>query len=388
MKNPISSYRNQAETAVSLTGLIFVILILQVYLMVGFVRAAGAEEQWRAKWEQTVAKAKAEGVIAMAAPPGTRYRRALTDGFQKEYPSIKIEYFGGFPVQLEPRILTERRANRFLWDVYVNGPPSAIFTLKTRGALEPILPAMILPEVRDEKSWVRGFKPGMGFADKTPPFTFFMFDATVSSVLFINRSVVKKSDFNSLQDLLDPGWKGKIVMDDPRREGPGVNALSILAANYGKDFVRRLLTEQEVVFTRNRRQIAEWLLRGRYPLAIAVSSQEIADFKSRGIGKHVERFKAKFPVADTFSPGFGAVALFSKAPHSNAAKVYLNWLLSKKGQRAWAKGTARNSRRADVPAADPAHAIDEHSPYMVFQNEENMPLRREMGALAKKVYKR
>lgn len=179
----------------------------------------------------------------------------------------------------------------------------------------------------------------MGFADKNPPSTFLMSDATVSSVLFVNRSVVKKTDFNSLKDLLDSRWKGKIVMDDPRREGSGVNALSILAANYGKDFVRQLLTQQEVVFSRNRRQIAEWLLRGRYPLAMAVSSQEVADFRKRGIGKHVERFKAKFPVADTYSPGFGGVALFSKAPHSNAAKVYLNWLLSKKGQQAWAQVT-------------------------------------------------
>ena len=51
-------------------------------------------------------------------------------------------------------------------------------------------------------------------------------------------------------------------------------------------------------------------------------------------------------------PGFGAVALMDKAPHPNAAIVYLNWLLSKEGQTEYAK-SGRNSRRLDVPPSDP-----------------------------------
>ena len=363
-------------------------VITAAFLSFSLVYAAEVKPAAQAEWEQVVAKAKAEGVVTLAGPPGTAYRKGLVDEFQKDYPGIQVEYLGGFPVELEPRILAERRAGRFLWDAYVHGPPSPVFTLKPEGALEPILSALILPEVKDEKKWIRGFKPGMGVADKSPPFVSFMFDATTSSIFHVNRALVKKEELNSPQDLVKPGLKGKIVMDDPRREGPGVNALAILSANYGRDFVRRFLAEQEVVFTRDRRQIAEWIVRGRYPVAIAVGSQELTEFQNLGIGKEVERFVGTWPKVSSFSPGFGAVAMFTKAPHPHAARLYVNWLLSPRGQQAWVTAMkTRNSRRVDVAPGDPAMTIDEKSSYMVFQSEEGWPVRRDMEALAKEVYK-
>jgi ABC-type Fe3+ transport system substrate-binding protein len=54
------------------------------------------------------------------------------------------------------------------------------------------------------------------------------------------------------------------------------------------------------------------------------------------------------------SSAFGSLALMNRAPHPNAAKVFINWLLSRDGQTLFQKvmsqpGDARNSRRADVP---------------------------------------
>ena len=46
------------------------------------------------------------------------------------------------------------------------------------------------------------------------------------------------------------------------------------------------------------------------------------------------------------------MSLMDHAPHPNAAKVYINWLLSKAGQADWVK-TGHNSRRLDVPHARP-----------------------------------
>ena len=41
--------------------------------------------------------------------------------------------------------------------------------------------------------------------------------------------------------------------------------------------------------------------------------------------------------------------LFNKAPHPNAAKVYINWLLSKEGQTVFARANGYVSARLDVP---------------------------------------
>ena len=54
------------------------------------------------------------------------------------------------------------------------------------------------------------------------------------------------------------------------------------------------------------------------------------------------------------SSAFGSLALINRAPHPNAAKVFINWLLSREGQTLFQKvisvpGDARNSRRIDVP---------------------------------------
>jgi ABC-type Fe3+ transport system substrate-binding protein len=54
------------------------------------------------------------------------------------------------------------------------------------------------------------------------------------------------------------------------------------------------------------------------------------------------------------SSAFGSLALMNRAPHPNAAKVFINWLLSPEGQTLFQRvisqpGDPRNSRRADVP---------------------------------------
>jgi len=50
------------------------------------------------------------------------------------------------------------------------------------------------------------------------------------------------------------------------------------------------------------------------------------------------------------SDSFGGVSLMNRAPHPNAGKVFINWLLGKAGQTAWSKAMEQVSRRADVPS--------------------------------------
>jgi iron(III) transport system substrate-binding protein len=49
------------------------------------------------------------------------------------------------------------------------------------------------------------------------------------------------------------------------------------------------------------------------------------------------------------SGGFGHMALVNKSPHPYAAKVMINWLLSKEGQLKWQEKTDNNSLRTDIP---------------------------------------
>jgi len=78
--------------------------------------------------------------------------------------------------------------------------------------------------------------------------------------------------------------------------------------------------------------------------------------------------------------GFGSVVLIQRAPHRNAVKVYLNWLLSKDGQLEWSKASGYLSRRLDVPRdhLDPVLIPQEGARYQPNYKEEYVNLRDEI----------
>jgi ABC-type Fe3+ transport system substrate-binding protein len=77
--------------------------------------------------------------------------------------------------------------------------------------------------------------------------------------------------------------------------------------------------------------------------------------KAKNQGLPVSNFPPyHFKEGINISSAFGQLALMNRAPHPNAAKVFINWYLSREGQVAFQKaismpGDAKNSRRIDIP---------------------------------------
>ena len=100
---------------------------------------------------------------------------------------------------------------------------------------------------------------------------------------------------------------------------------------------------------------------------------------------HLSHLQLKFHLHllhPTMSTGFGTVSMMDHAPHPNAAKLYINWLLSKAGQTDWGQ-TGHNSRRLDVPHPDPASFPAAGAEYGADQSEAAIPSRDQAAALAK-----
>jgi iron(III) transport system substrate-binding protein len=101
------------------------------------------------------------------------------------------------------------------------------------------------------------------------------------------------------------------------------------------------------------RQAVDWLATGRFSLYIPSQGGGIVKAKNQGLP--VDQFGTyHFIEGVNLSSAFGSLALMNRAPHPNAAKVFVNWLLSREGQTLFQKvvsvsGDARNSRRIDVP---------------------------------------
>lgn len=339
-------------------------VMLGLFLVLSLFSHAQAQTGWQAEWERVLAAAKKEGRLSIAGAPGDTYRKALTAGFEKSYPEIRLEYAGMSGRDSVPKIVRERQAGIYQWDIYIGGPTSALAGLKPLGAFDPLRPALIRPEVFDDGKWLGGFQEG--FVDLEGKL-YYAFDGTVTQPVHVNRSVIPRGEIKSAKELLDAKWAGKIVWEDPRHEGAGLNAGLDFSLVYGEDFLRRLLREQKIAYTRDRRQMAEWAVRGRYPVAVALPTDLVIIFQEKGAGQALEPLEQA--LVNSLIPGFGGLALMNRAPNPNAAKVYLNWLLSSDGQRDWAQTVQRNSRRLDVPPGDSARSAKAGRKYLNTQAE-------------------
>ena len=118
----------------------------------------------------------------------------------------------------------------------------------------------------------------------------------------------------------------------------------------GAEFVRKFFGEMDLTYSRDGRQMIDWLGAGKYPLAFFVS--DIEDAAKQGLP--VKFFDpGQFKEGAFVGPSQGGVNLFKNAPHPNAAKVALNWLLSREGQETYQKVYAelndvRQSMREDI----------------------------------------
>lgn len=340
-----------------------------------------------AEWNQLLKAAREEGKVVVLGPPGAPDRKALTEGFQKSFPGIEVEYTGSSGFQIVPRLQAERRAGRYLADVHVGNPGSILTSMLPAGMLDPVRPALVLPEVLDPSKWWEG---GLEYADQAGKYNV-VFSTDVRTHVVANPKLVKKEEMRSYWNLLDSKWAAKIVMKDPLVRGPGGGTALFwyIHPALGKEFIRRFFTEQRVAVSNNDRQILEWVAQDRYAIGVGHSTNIATDFMRKGLS--IEELRSDlFKEGSNLNAGFGTVTLINRAPHPNAAKVYLNWLLSKEGQTDWSLGSGYPSRRLDVPRdhLDPLKLPKDGVAYQKQYKEEYTRLQDEVNEFVGKLLKK
>ena len=167
------------------------------------------------EWASAVAAARKEGKVVVNTFPGDGFGRALK-AFTQAYPEIKLEHTQLHSQNFAPRILQERQANLFTWDVATIPTSTAFQVLRPAGVWDPVRPAIILPEAKDDAGWEGGFERGFSLA-KDRALTY-GFVANRGGGITINTDLVKE-DLKGLTDLLNPRWKGKLLLPDVRVMG-------------------------------------------------------------------------------------------------------------------------------------------------------------------------
>jgi len=145
----------------------------------------------------------------------------------------------------------------------------------------------------------------------------------VVSVLYNTRLVKAEEAPKSLADLLDPKWKGKILSDDMRALGGGAVFFMVTTQKFGKEFHEKL-AEQQPHMNRDLRGNYPRIARGEYPIYVPYTLPDILELKGLPV-------KAVLPPEGQPYVRFDG-AIFKGAPHPNAARLFLDFLLSDEGQ--------------------------------------------------------
>lgn len=333
--------------------------------------STGSPDQ--AIWNELTEAARKEGKLVLAGNPSPENRDAIPNAFKERF-GVEIEYLVGRGSDLQNRIGSERAAGIYSVDLVFSGSPVTYGMLR-EGWFDPLLPHLVVPEVTDPSVWRNNQLP---FLDPEKRFIFKVFDQ-VTGEWFFNTQQVSDAELRSLDDLVNAKWRGKIVLEDPTVSGSGQGDGVYLYLVKGEEFFKRVYVDQQPVFSRDRRQMSDWIARGTYLITSGLSVEDLPSIIEQGLP-----VKGLGPLAaDRYrtSSGGSTLAILKNAPNRNAAKLFVNWLASREGMQLVGKIEARVPVRKDIeaPWAQPWQIPKEGLDYIdtdhyVYQNETVPPI--------------
>jgi len=306
-----------------------------------FALAAEPKSAWQADWEKTVKAAEEERELVIYMTQA--FEPVFRETFQKKFPKIKVTLVTGRGPELSQRVMSERRAGKFIADLYISGNITPLTVFHRAKILEPVKPLLLLPEVVDTSGWYEG----KHHYDDPENRYIFVFEGTPrSGEITYNTKLVNPSEIKSYWDLLTPKWKGKIVSVDPMISGP-ISAAQIFFYKHpdlGPEYIRRLHAETDMMIVRSNEQLLDWLSAGKYAFGLGARQVDAAMMQGLPLNQFLPGSLKEGSSVTAYN---GTLSLFNRAPHPNAAKVAINWLLSREGQTTWLNSKHKSGRIND-----------------------------------------
>jgi ABC-type Fe3+ transport system substrate-binding protein len=239
--------------------------------------------------------------------------RPLAAAFEKKYPGITMHYSRATNSDTALKIMNEARARRLQADVFDG--TNSIYPL-----LDAHLVAAYAPKAAE--SYPADIKDPKGY--------------WTAMNLFIlttgyNTNMVKPADVpHTYADLLDPKWKGKIAWtNDPTPQGPPGfihNILATMGQEKGMEYLRKFAAQDPVFIPASQRVVLNHVIAGEYPLGVMTFNHHAAISAAQGAPVNWIRME---PLLETTN----LIGLLKDAPHPNAARLLVEFVLSPEGQK-------------------------------------------------------
>jgi len=317
-----------------------------VAALIGFTAASSAHAQdWKAEWDKTVAAARQEGELWLAAPINPIVQRFVAKVWPEAWPDIKLKAtptFGAWSTRTQE----ERKIGKYLYDAYLSGVGPAVYDASGE-LFDPLPPALILPDIKNPETW-GGWDEAFGDRHHDRLLSF----ATFTGTIWYNASEVPRAEADRLgfKVLLDPKYKGKIAWWDPRLpQTAGATYAHLIYKVEGWETLKKIIVDQESVFYSDAQAATEAVVRGKAVFALGANlDNRLEQFRKAGINIDI-RPLGRTPQTAHLAYGGTSIAIMSKPVHPNAARLFVNWFLTKEVQEKLLPELRHNSRRKDMP---------------------------------------
>jgi hypothetical protein len=226
--------------------------------------------------------------------------------------------------------------------------------------------------VKDESLWLDGHH---WWGDpKTKQYVFCYAFPQGDTGIAVNPKLVNPDEINSYWDVLDKKYDGLRASGD-MGFSVGAHTVATMWMMVGKDWLRRWITEAKPMISSDTNLIVNWLIEGRYGLAMFLSGRELAhldDLAAKG-APVLRMTKILKEGADADPGSTGNFVVVKNEPNPNATKFFVNWFLSKEGQLVLqTKYRAGDSLRTDIPKdmLDPRFRRQEGARFRVLTTED------------------
>jgi iron(III) transport system substrate-binding protein len=332
---------------------ISLVLLIVALLAFGLPRASRSASR-----EDLIEAAKKDREVVFYTTTNLEEASAMNRQFKAKYPFLEVNINRAEGERIVTKVLQETRAQKSLVDV-IQTPAFYLYALKKRGILGEYAPA-------DDRFYPRNFKEEKYWiATYYNPYV----------VLYNTKLIAAQNLPKRYDDLLHPFWKNKMILEKDKIDW-FTAMLHIMGREKGLKYMRDLSKQNPML------RIGQTLI-----TQLVAAGESALQINSNGVT--VNRLKQKGAPIDWVAPGplpglMVGVGLTAQAPHPGAARLFVDFLLSKEGQQLYQSAgrlVARSDlsqdesmkvRGAQIVPVDPAWAenFDEDSKLLkeIFSN--------------------
>ena len=265
--------------------------------------------------------ARREGEVVYYASMNLGEANALIAEFEKRHPPIKVKLQRTGSEKLLTRLLTEARAGKPFADV-IQTVEFSMYMLRRQGILARYLAqanSAFPQEFKDEGFWTTVY-----------------YNAYVTG--YNSKLVPLRELPKSYEDLLDTKWKNKLMMEGTKADW-FAGMLQILGQERGLKYMRELAKQQPSP-REGHELLAQLVVAGEGAFDINIPAASVERMKERGA-------PIEWTALGTVPAIMVGIGLATRAPHPNAAKLFLEFVLSRDGQKLM-QTPGRHVARRDV----------------------------------------